>query len=156
VHAVDPNQPVSRIVTIETHMDEVMAGQRILTQIIGFFGLLALFLAAIGIYGVMAYTVSQRVREIGIRMALGARGRDVLGLVVRQGMTIVLGGMIVGVGGAIAVARLLTRFMVGIEATDPATYGASFAILALAALLACWIPARRAASLNPVDALRGE
>jgi ABC-type antimicrobial peptide transport system permease subunit len=143
-------------VTIETHMDEVMAGSRILTQIIGFFGLLALFLAAIGIYGVMAYTVSQRVREIGIRMALGARGRDVLGLVVRQGMTIVLGGMIVGVGGAIAVARLLTRFMVGIEATDPATYTASFAILALAALLACWIPARRAASLNPVDALRGE
>jgi predicted permease len=156
VHAVDPNQPVSRIVSIETHMNEVMAGSRILTQIVGFFGVLALFLAAIGIYGVMAYTVSQRGREIGIRMALGARGREVLMLIVRQGMTIVLGGMVVGVAGAFAMARLLTRWLTGIESTDPATYAASFAILAIAALLACWIPARRAARLNPVDALRSE
>ncbi len=156
VHSVDPNQPVSRIVTIETRMDETQAGTRILTQMIATFGLLALFLAAIGIYGVTAYSVSQRVREIGVRMALGASGSTVLALIVRQGMTIVIGGMIVGVAGAFAVSRMLSRFLGAIGSTDPATYAGSFAILMIAALLACWIPARRAARLNPVDALRSE
>jgi putative ABC transport system permease protein len=156
VRAVDPNQPVSRIVTIETKMDEAQAGTRILTQIVGFFGSLALLLAAVGIYGVMAYSVSQRSKEIGIRMALGARGGNVLGLVIRQGMGIVLSGMVVGVAGAYGVARMLSRFMFGIQASDPVTFAGSFAMLAAVALVACWIPAQRAAKVDPVVALRSE
>ncbi len=156
VRAVDPNQSVSRIVTIETKMDETQAGSRILTQVVGFFGSLALLLAAVGIYGVMAYSVSQRSKEIGIRMALGARGSNVLGLVIRQGMGIVMGGMVVGVGGAYALARMLSRFMFGIEASDPVTFAGSFAVLTAVALVACWIPAQRAARVDPVVALRSE
>ncbi len=156
VRAIDPNQPVSRIVSIQTKMDEGMAGNRILTQVVGFFGFLALLLAAVGIYGVMAYSVSQRIAEIGIRMALGARALDVLGLIVRQGMTIVLGGMIAGVGGAYASAKLMAQFLNGIQPNDLASFATSFAILLAVALLACWIPARRAARLDPVIALRNE
>jgi putative ABC transport system permease protein len=156
VRSIDPNQPVSRIASIETKMNETQAGSRILTGVIGFFGSLALLLAAIGIYGVMAYSVSQRAKEIGIRMALGAHGTNVLGMVIRQGMGIVLGGMVVGVGGAYLVARTMSRFMFGIETSDPLTFAGSFALLTAVALVACWIPAQRAARVDPVIALRSE
>jgi putative ABC transport system permease protein len=156
VRAVDPNQPVSRITTIATQLEEQLAGQRIMTQLTGLFGALALFLAAIGIYAVMAYSVSQRTREIGIRMALGAGHGSVLKLVVRQGMTMVLGGLLAGIAGALLMAKLLANFLYGIKPTDPATFIGSFVILSAVALLACWIPAVRAARVDPVVALRSE
>jgi putative ABC transport system permease protein len=156
VRAVDPNQPVSRIVTIAERVEEQVAGDRILTQVSGFFGALALFLAAIGLYGVIAYSVSQRTQEIGVRMALGAQRRDVLRLIIGQGMFLVLGGMIVGTAGAALMARLLSNFLYGITATDPATFVTTFVVLALVALAACAIPARQALRIDPVIALRYE
>jgi putative ABC transport system permease protein len=156
VLSVDPNQPVSRVTTIATELDEQLAGQRILTQVTGFFGALALFLAAIGIYAVMAYSVSQRTREIGIRMALGAGHSSVLKLVVRQGMTMVLGGLLVGIAGAAVMAKALASFLYGVKPTDPATFVGSFVVLSAVALLACSIPAIRAARVDPVVALRCE
>jgi putative ABC transport system permease protein len=156
VLSVDPNQPVSSVTTVATHLDDQLAGQRILTQLTGLFGALALFLAAIGIYAVMAYSVSQRTREIGIRMALGAGHGSVLKLVVRQGMTMVLGGLLAGIAGAMVMAKALATFLYGIKPTDPATFIGSFVVLTAVALLACWIPAVRAARVDPVIALRSE
>jgi putative ABC transport system permease protein len=156
VRAVDPNQPVSRIITIAERMDEQLAGTRILTQVTGFFGLLALFLAAIGLYGVIAYSVSQRTQEIGVRMAIGAQRRDVLTLIVGQGMRLVLGGMLIGVAGAVAMAKLLASFLYGISAADPVTFVTTFVVLAAVGLVACGIPARRATRIDPLVALRYE
>jgi putative ABC transport system permease protein len=156
VRATDPNQPVSEIKTIAAQIADRVSGDRILTQISGAFGLLALFLAAIGIYGVMAYSVSQRTQEIGVRMALGARAYDVLGMIVRQGMGVVLGGMLAGMVGAAAMARLLATFLFGVKPTDVVTFSASFVILASVALAACTIPARRASKVDPLIALRYE
>src|SRR5262249_15384248 len=116
----------------------------------------ALFLAAIGIYGVMAHSVSQRTQEIGVRMALGARSPDVLGMIIRQGMGIVLGGMIVGLAGALGIAKLLDQVLFGVSWSDPATYLSTFGVLIAVALLACAVPAKRAAKVDPVVALRYE
>src|ERR1051325_7967574 len=156
VRSVDPNQPVSRIITIAEQIEERNAPTKILSQLMGFFGALALFLAAIGIYGVMAYSVSQRTQEIGVRMALGAAGRDVFGLIVRQGMTLVLGGLVAGVAGALGMARLLTNLLFGVESTDPVTFAATIFLMTAVALLACWIPARRATKVDPLVTLRYE
>ncbi|HWZ30536.1 MAG TPA: ABC transporter permease [Bryobacteraceae bacterium] len=156
VRGLDPNQPVARIVTIAARVEERTAPDKILTELTGFFGTLALFLAAIGLYGVMAYSVAQRTQEIGVRMALGARSRDVLGLVVRQGMTIVLAGMSVGIVGAIFMARALATYLYGVKAADPTAFITTFLLLASIAFVACWIPARRAARVDPLVALRYE
>lgn len=156
VRGVDPNQPVSEIKTIAQQMADNMAGNRILTQVTAAFGLLAMFLAAIGIYGVMSYSVAQRTQEIGVRMALGARARDVIAMVVRQGMVVILSGMIVGVAGAIGMVRLIASLLEGVKPTDIAIFGGSFAVLGAVALAACAIPARRAARVDPVVALRYE
>jgi putative ABC transport system permease protein len=156
VKAVDPNQPVSRIVTIAERVEERLAGDRILTQVSGFFGALALFLAAIGLYGVIAYSVSQRTQEIGVRMALGAQRRDVLRLIIGQGMGLVLAGMLVGTAGAYLMAKLLANFLYGITASDPATFITTFVVLAAVALAACAIPARQALKIDPTIALRYE
>ena len=156
VHDIDPALPVSRILTVGAAIEEREAGDRILTQITGFFGALALFLAAIGIYAVIAYSVSQRTQEIGVRMALGAKNRNVLTLIVRQGMGMVLGGMIVGIAGAVFMAKLLANFLYGVTPTDPATFVSTFVALAGVALIACAIPASRAAKVDPVVALRNE
>jgi putative ABC transport system permease protein len=156
VRAVDPNQPVSSVTTVATQLDDQLSGERILTQVTGLFGALALFLAAIGIYAVMAYSVSQRTREIGIRMALGAGHGNVLKLVVRQGMTMVLGGMLAGIAGAALMAKFLVNFLYGIKPTDPATFLGSLVVLSAVALAACSIPAIRAARVDPAVALRCE
>jgi ABC-type antimicrobial peptide transport system permease subunit len=120
------------------------------------FGALALVLAAVGLYGVVAYAVTQRTGEFGVRVALGARGRDITTLVLRQGARLTLAGGVAGVAGAVAVGRLLKSRLYGVEPVDFPTLGAVAGLLALSALLACWIPARRAARVNPTEALRSE
>jgi len=119
-------------------------------------GLLALFLATIGIYGVMSYAVGQRTREIGIRMALGARGHEVMKLVIRQGMGLVLIGVTIGMAASLAVAQLLKSFLFGLSAADPMTFGMIPLLLAAVALLACYIPAQRATKVDPMTTLRSE
>lgn len=156
VREVDPNEPVARIVTIASRIEERKAPDRILTQLTGFFGILALFLAAIGLYGVIAHSVSQRTQEIGVRMALGARRMDVLGMVIRQGMMMVLGGIAVGIAGSVFIGKGLANFLYGVEALDPVTFAGTVALLTAVALGACSIPARRAARVDPVVALRHE
>ncbi|HEU6451673.1 MAG TPA: ABC transporter permease [Gemmatimonadaceae bacterium] len=141
-------------------MDEASArglgAQRLNASLLGVFALSALLLAAIGIYGLMAYAVTQRTREMGIRMALGARPRDVLSLVVRQGMTLAGLGIALGIVGALAATQLLASMLYGVAPTDPVTFTGVAALLAAVALLACWLPARRAARVDPNVALRAE
>jgi ABC-type antimicrobial peptide transport system permease subunit len=124
--------------------------------LIGLFSLVALILSAIGIYGLMHYFVVQRTNEIGVRMALGARYGDVLALVLRQGLTLACLGIMVGFVGALGLTRLLSSLLFGITATDPLTFATAPVILLGVAALACWIPARRAARIDPVLAVRQE
>ncbi|MGH9846834.1 MAG: FtsX-like permease family protein [Blastocatellia bacterium] len=121
-----------------------------------FFGLLSLLLAAIGVYGVMAYAVSQRTREIGIRMALGAPRSVVLRMVLRQGLILILLGIVFGLAASVAATRLLESQLFGITPTDPVTFVAAPILLLIVALLACFVPARRATKVNPLIALRNE
>ena len=153
---VDPNQPVANIQTLKEIVKKSLSQRRFILALIGGFAGAALLLAAIGLYGVMGYAVSQRTREIGVRMALGARQRDVISMVVGQGMRIVLIGLAVGMIGAVGLSRLLQGFLFEIKPTDPTTFMGVSLILLLVALLACWLPARRASRVNPMVALRTE
>jgi len=152
--ALDRNVPLTAIQTMKERAAEVTSRTRFIAVSLGLFAGLALTLAGVGIYGVMAYNVSARTREIGIRVALGARGADVLKLVARQGMRLVLIGIAFGVGAAYALTRLMKTLLFGVSATDPLTFVGIAALLALVALLACYIPARRAAKVDPLVALR--
>jgi ABC-type antimicrobial peptide transport system permease subunit len=127
--------------------------QKVAASLLGVLGAIALILAAVGLYSVMAYSITQRTQEIGIRMALGARPRDVLGLVVRQGMGLTLGGLLAGVVAAVAVTRLAAGLLVNVSATDPLIFGGAALFLALVALAASYIPARRATRIDPNVAL---
>jgi putative ABC transport system permease protein len=124
--------------------------------LIGFFGIVALLLATAGVFGVMAYSVSRRTREIGVRVALGAQSRDVLTMVLSQGMRTILIGVVIGIAGSLALTRAVASFLFGVTATDPLTFAGVIALLSAAALLACYIPARRATKVDPVIALRSE
>ncbi|MBA3883446.1 MAG: ABC transporter permease [Chthoniobacterales bacterium] len=141
-------------------MDAIVAqslGQaRLMMTLLGVFAAVALLLATVGIYGAVAYSVEQRTGEIGVRMALGAQTMDVLRLVLKQGMTPVILGLVVGIGAALALGRLLTAQLYQISPHNPLLLGATAALLGLAALLACLFPARKATLLNPVEALRAE
>ena len=153
VQAVDKDQPVYNVRTMDDVVMNSLGTRRVSMQLFTVFACAALLLAAIGIYGVMAYSVTQRTHEIGLRMALGAQRSDVLGLVIRQGMTLTFIGVIVGVAGAFALTRVIGNLLYGVTATDPATFMAIPLLLLFVALLACYLPARRAARLDPTRAL---
>lgn len=156
VREIDPGQPLYHVETLEQTLSESLAPRRFNMLLLGIFATIALTLAMIGIYGVMAFSVTQRTHEIGIRMALGAQKSDVLGMVVRQGLKLALIGVVIGIGGALVLTRFLSSLLFGVEPTDPLTFVAVSLILCAVALVACYIPARRAAKLDPMVALKYE
>jgi putative ABC transport system permease protein len=156
VSEIDKDQPVSSVQTMTQVVATSIASQKFATWLLAVFAAAALLLAALGLYGVMAYSVTQRTHEIGIRMALGAARRDVLRLIVGQGMRLALIGLGLGLVGAFLVTRLMKSLLFGVSAADPITYGGVALLLALVALLACLIPARRATRVDPMIALRYE
>ena len=156
VKAFDPNQIIWRTQTLEQLLSTSVAPRRFNMLLLGIFACVALVLAAVGLYGVMSYSVSWRTREIGIRMALGARRADVLRLVVRQGMTMTLIGLALGLVGAFSISRVLRGLLHGVSPTDPLTFVAVSIVLLVVALLACLVPARRATRVDPIIALRTE
>jgi putative ABC transport system permease protein len=153
VQALDKDQPIYNVRTMNDVVANSLGTRRVSMQLFAVFACAALLLAALGIYGVMAYSVTQRTQEIGIRMALGAQRSDVLALVIRQGMTLTVTGVIVGLAGAFALTRLMANLLFGVAAIDPLTFVAIPLLLLFVALVACYLPARRAARLNPTVAL---
>jgi ABC-type antimicrobial peptide transport system permease subunit len=141
---------------MESLLDRRVADKRFLMTLMGGFAALALTLTVIGLYGVLAYAVSQRTREIGVRMALGAEGGDIRRMVLRQGMTLVSIGVAIGLAASFLLTRLIENMLFGVSATDPLTFGAIPLVLIIVALLACLIPARRATKVDPIVALRHE
>jgi predicted permease len=156
VNALDPDQPIAAIRPMTEWVAMSAAGARYRTTLLGLFALLAMILAATGIYGVMSYSVAQRTQEIGVRMALGARPLDVLKLVVRQGMMLVLIGVIVGLAGALALTRVMSSLLFGVTERDPITFVAVAALLIVVAFISCFVPAHRATRIDPLIALRCE
>jgi predicted permease len=162
VREVDGNLPLNNVKTQVEQAEETLRMERLFAKLLSLFGLLALQLASIGLYGVMAYSVSQRTNEIGIRMALGADRRAVLKMVLRQGMTLTVIGVAVGLAGSYSLTKYLenkmnlNNMLFGVTVSDPPTYGVIAVLLTLVAFLACFIPARRATKVDPMVALREE
>ncbi|HXZ20066.1 MAG TPA: ABC transporter permease [Candidatus Acidoferrales bacterium] len=157
VEAVDKDQPVSEVKTMEELVEALASRRRLNMTLVAFFAALATALAGVGIYGVISYSVTQQTHDLGIRMALGAQPRDVLGLVVRQGMRLAMAGIAVGLVAGIFILRwALTPILFGLSSMDPAVLAGTAVVLALIALVACYVPARRATRVDPLDALRYE
>jgi putative ABC transport system permease protein len=156
VRKIDPNQPIYNVKTMETVIAESISDRRLNMALLGIFAATALILAVIGIYSVMSYVVSQNTREIGIRMALGAESRDVLKLVIGQGLSLASGGVLIGLIGAFALTRLMSSLLYGVAATDPMIFAGVSGLLMTTAVLACYLPARRATRVDPIVALRSE
>jgi putative ABC transport system permease protein len=156
VLAIDPDQPIYEVQTMGQIWTDSIAPERLYLMLLGTFAVVALVLAAVGIYGVMAYSVTQRTHEIGIRMALGAAQGNVLGMVIRQGMTLAALGLVIGLGGAWLATRAMASLLFGISARDPMTFVLISLVLAAVALGACFIPALRATKVDPMIALRYE
>jgi putative ABC transport system permease protein len=156
VAALDPNVPVYRVMTMDEHLKDVTGGDTVMAKMMAAMAVIALLLAVGGVYGVMAYSVSQRTQEMGIRMALGAQRKNVLSLVVRQGTVLALIGVVVGTGIALGVTRGLSRFLFGVSPFDPAAFGVVAVTLLVSGIAATYLPARRATRVDPVTALRVE
>lgn len=156
IHAIDPNVPVTDVATMEEVIANSLSQRRFSMLLLAAFAGLALLLAAVGIYSVLSFAVRRRVREIGIRVALGAEVRDILRLIITEGMKPALVGVAIGLAGALALGRVLASLIYGISPTDPLTFTAVAALLCAVALLASVIPALRAARIEPTRALREE
>jgi putative ABC transport system permease protein len=156
IRAVEPDIPISVIATMAKLLGEETEQRLVGMVLLATFAGVALLLAALGIYGVLAYFVAERTREIGVRVALGAQTRDVMKMVMKQGMRLTLFGIGIGLIGGFALARLMKSLLFGVSANDPLTFAAVATLLALVAMLACYIPARRATKVDPVVALRCE
>jgi putative ABC transport system permease protein len=156
IRALDPTLPIADIQPMTRFVEDSVAQPRLRAALLALFGATALMLAVLGVYGVISYNVGRRTREVGIRMALGAQRRDVLELVLRQGLGLTAVGLAAGLAAALLLTRPLTSLLFGIEPLDPTTYGSVAAILLLASLAACWIPARRATRVDPIRTLRYE
>lgn len=156
VRSLDAKLPLFEIKSMEQHVAGAMSGQRIAAQASTVFGALALLLACAGIYGVLSYTTSRRMHEIGLRVALGAQPGDIARMIGRQGLVMVGAGLIVGLGAAMAASKALEEMLFGVKPTDPVTYAGIAALFLAVAVLACWAPARRAMRVDPVVALRHE
>jgi predicted permease len=156
VHDLDPNQPIRSIETLRAVMAESIARDRFFTLLLGVFGGLALVLAAVGIYGVLAYTVTRRTNEIGVRMALGAGTADVLGSVLGGGMRLVALGIALGIAMSFGMSRVLASQLFGVTTTDPAALSSAVTILTCVGLMACLVPAWKATRISPMTALRSE
>jgi putative ABC transport system permease protein len=156
VREIDRNRVASGVKTMEQLLAESVAQPRFYTQLLTLFAGLALALAAVGVYGVISYTVTQRTHEIGIRMALGAERGDVIRMIVGHGMLLAAGGLLAGLLISFVLTRVMSRLLYGVSATDPATFAGVTLILALVAFLACYVPARRATKIDPMEALRYE
>ena len=156
LNTVNPGLAIAAPQTMEAVVAQALGQARLMTWLLGIFAGVALLLASIGIYGAVAYTVEQRTGEIGVRMALGAQTRDVLKLVVGQGMRPVVIGLVIGIAAAFVLGRLIASQLFEVSAHNPALLGGATVLLAVIALLACLLPARRAALVDPVQALRTE
>jgi putative ABC transport system permease protein len=156
VAAMDQDVPVFAVKSMEEYLSTSVAGPRFSTTLLSIFAAVALVLTVVGLYGVMSYSVAQRTNEIGIRLALGAQSRDVLLMIVKQGGTLILLGLVIGLAGAYALTRLIASLLFGVKAKDPITFAAVAVLLAIVALLACYIPALRATKVDPMEALRYE
>jgi putative ABC transport system permease protein len=156
IQTLDPQQSVGDVYTLDSLVGDSIATQRFNASLLSVFAVVALLLSAGGIYGVISYTVAQRAHELGVRVALGARSRDVLKLVIGQGMKLVLVGVAFGLAAAFGLTRLLRNLLFEVSATDPSMFVGVAALLAAVALLACYIPARRAMKVDPLIAIRGE
>jgi putative ABC transport system permease protein len=156
VHRVDPTLPVFGVRSAEDLISVSMARRRFALLLMGAFAVLALLLVVIGIYGLMSYAVSQHTQEFGIRMALGAQRRDIVLLALRPGLLLTLSGVLTGLAGAIVATRLMSGLLFGVSPTDPVTFFAVPLLLTFVALVACYVPARRAIRVDPTVALRYE
>jgi putative ABC transport system permease protein len=156
MRTLDPTQPIFGLRTMEAVIDDTITRERFSMLVLGIFSAVALLLAMIGTYGVVSYSVAQQSREIGIRRALGAQRRDVMTLVVSQGARVTMIGLALGIGGALLLTRVLSRLLYGVTATDPVTFAVVTLLLGAVALAATYIPARRAATVDPMQALRAD
>jgi putative ABC transport system permease protein len=156
LHAIDKDLALSKVKALDQLVAQATWSSRLSTQLLAGFALLALGLSMLGTYGILSYVVGQATRDIGIRMALGARSTDVVCLIIRQGLGLVLVGLVIGLGGALALSRTLSSLLYGVSATDPVAFASAAVLFCLSALLACFLPARRAAKIHPMAALRCE
>jgi putative ABC transport system permease protein len=156
VQSLDKDIPVYRIITLDQYLGMAVAQPKFNALLLSLFGGLALALTAIGLYGVMAYSVAQRAQEIGIRVALGAQTGDVLKMVLRQGLKLTALGLLIGLAAAYALTRYMQSLLFGVKATDPLTFAAIALLLIAVAFVACWIPARRGTKVDPLIAIKYE
>jgi len=156
IRSLDPNQPISDVRTMDQVMSEWVSRSRFNTLLLGLFAGLATLLSAVGIFGVMNYSVALRTRELGLRLAIGAQPRQVLLLVLRQGLLLTIFGVLLGLAAAFALTRLLSGLLFGVEAVDVSTFTTISFLLMIVSLFACYLPARRAMRIDPLQALRYE